>query len=565
MYFRAFLSRRYKSNRCLKYIMEARPLYCRKMTKTGNSPLLPIKHSKEEKMGEKKAVQSIRGSDYKLLVMAFCLVVGLWNSAIAAGTDSTKHWVGTWAAAPYKTTSDAKNKPPSALDDKTLRQIVRVSIGGDTVRVKFSNITCTTPVIMKSVTIAASPDGTKSAVTASTITKLTFKGDSTVTIDAKSEVYSDPVAFNLQPSMRVAITIYYGQCKTPDDMTFHYGSRTNSYFVNGNKVASADLSGSQTIERWYTICGIDVLAPKSAFAVAAIGNSITDGASLSGGLQNRWTDRFSERLLANEATKAVGVLNLGIGATLVTAEGNGAASGVDRFAHDVLGQSGLHWVIILYGVNDINAGKSASVIFNGIKQMADAAHAKDTSIKVYGGTVTPNSGKLETVRSQINDMIRTSTDLDGFIDFAKALQDPSNPSKMLPAYEGSWNDGLHPGPAGHDAMGKCIDLKLFECEGACPVKKTEVEEHNGYKLGGINSNHLNNHATVAFEIPRETFVSLKMYSMLGKEIAELAGRNFTSGKHTVEFDCRNCAQGMYVCSIQADKFSASRKMVFPVQ
>lgn len=493
--------------------------------------------------------------------IALCIVLSLWTSVAASGADSSKHWVGTWAAAPYNTTSDANNKPSGALDEKSMRQIVRVSIGGDTVRVKFSNITCSQPVIMKSVTIAESPDGTKSIVNPSTITKLTFNGDSTVTINAKSEVYSDPVAFDLQSSMRVAITIYYGQCKTPDDMTFHYGSRTNSYYTSGNKVSAVDFNGAQTIERWYTICGIDVLAPKSAFAVAAIGNSITDGASLSGGLHNRWTDRFSEELLANEATKEVGVLNLGIGATLVTSASNGAAAGVDRFAHDILGQAGLHWVIILYGVNDINAGKSASVVFNGIKQMAKDAHAKDSSIKVYGGTITPNSGKNESVRSQINEMIRSSTDLDGYIDFAEALQDPSNPSRMLPIYEGSWNDGLHPGPVGHEAMGKCIDLDMFTPP---PVKVTprvqldRVVENTPVTL-------TNSGKTISFAIPHESYVSLTVYSILGKEIAELAGKNFSSGEHTVSVAKNRLAKGMYIYLLKTDDFSVCRTVAVTVQ
>ena len=491
--------------------------------------------------------------------MLLCLVTGVWNSA--AAQDSTRHWVGTWAAAPYNTTG--QNIPPG-FQDKTVRQIVRVSIGGDTVRVKFSNITCTSPVTMKSVTIAKSPDGTKSAVDAATITNLTFKGNSEVTITAKSEVYSDPVAFDLDTSMRVAITIYYGKFTASDNTTFHYGSRTNSYYLSGDKTASADFSGAQTIERWYTISSIDVLAPKSSYAVAAIGNSITDGASLTGGLQNRWTDRFSEALLANEATREVGVLNLGIGATLVTGASNGADAGVNRFAHDILGQSGLHWVIIFYGVNDIAGGRSANDIFNGIKQMASEAHAKDTDIKVYGGTITPFNGSSyysaahEATRNQINGMIRTSTDLDGFVDFDKAIADPNNPSKMKQEYaQGGWNDWLHPGPAGHEAMGKCIDLEMF----TPPPVPVKMDRRTNATVNEIKITSVNGHPSVAFELSGETFVSLKVYSILGREIAELAGKSFAAGTHTIAVGNDICANGTYVYSLTAGDRSVSRKIV----
>ncbi len=394
-------------------------------------------------------------------IISFVIILLLfYDSNISASSD--KHWVGTWACAPYRAES---NLPPSpGLSNNTLRQIVRVSIGGDTVRVKFSNITCATPVTIKAANIARSPDGTKSPVDASTITELKFDGNSTVTINSKSEIYSDPAAFKLTPNMRLAITIYYGQCQSSADMTFHYGSRTDSYLLQGDKTSSADFSGAAKVERWYTISAVEVWAPNTASAVAVIGNSITDGYGLSGGLQNRWTDAFSERLLANEATKEVGVLNLGIGATNVTSASNGAQSGVDRYKHDILEQSGVRWVIIFYGVNDINGGKTANDIINGFKKMISDTRQKDTSIKVYGATITPFNGHSyytadhEKVRSQVNSWIRTPGNFDGCLDFDKAIRNPNDTTKLQAAYSNDW---LHPNAAGYKALGESIDLKMF--------------------------------------------------------------------------------------------------------
>ncbi|MBN1604458.1 MAG: T9SS type A sorting domain-containing protein [Chitinispirillaceae bacterium] len=494
------------------------------------------------------------------------LVVSTFN--LFAASDSTKHWVGTWACAPYKVYKN-ENQPPMTLTGNTLRQIVRVSIGGDTLRIKFSNITYEKSITIQKVTIAKSPDATKSAIDVSTITGLTFNGKDDVTIAAKSEVYSDPVAFDLDTSMRVAVTIYYGECETSTNMTFHWGSRGNSYFASGDKTSAAVLSGAAERVGWFTISAIDVLAPKSACSVAAIGNSITDGAGIDAvnpGLQNRWTDRFSEALLANETTREVGVLNLGIGATKVTSAGNGAESGVDRFQHDVLEQSGLKWVIIFYGVNDLGAGVSADGILAGIKKMADMAHAKDPEIKVYGATITPFQGYKETsytskesVKNDFNSKLPKQTFLDGVIDFAKAIADPSDPSKMLQKYrDGGWNDGLHPGPAGHQAMGKSIDLKLFTpplvgaFENTVPfqVSQTQLVVRNGI---------------VEFKLPQSSFVSLKVYSLLGKEVAELAGKNFSSGKHTVELKNSSLTNGTYIYSLKTDRFSTAKKIIFPAQ
>ena len=495
-------------------------------------------------------------------IIALCIVTGSGILFSGSASDSAKHWVGTWACSPYM--AQSQNKSPVSFDNYTVRQIVRVSIGGDTVRVKFSNSTCSTPVIIKSANIAVSPDGTKSAVTASTMTKLTFKGDSSVTIRAKGTAVSDPVAFNLKPSARIAITIFYGQCKSTDDMTFHYGSRTNSYYLSGDKTSSADFSGSSPIEKWFTICGIDVLAPKTAAAVVAFGNSITDGFGLTGGLQNRWTDAFSEKLLANPATAQVGVLNEGIGATLVTQASNGAAAGTQRFQPDVLDQAGVRWIIILYGVNDINAGVSSGTITNGYKTMITQAHAKN--IKVYGGTLTPfknsnyYSASNESTRNSINAWIRAAGNFDGVIEFDKAIQDPKDPAAMQASLS---NGGLHPSDAGYKKMGECIDLKLFS--DPTPVIAPKETKNQGYGLGEMSVNPKNGNTVVEYQTTDEGFVSLKVYSMLGKEIVELAGKKNSSGRHAVEFESKNLPKGMYLISMKAGGFSASKNLMLPIR
>lgn len=484
-------------------------------------------------------------------LILFCL-----NIPVLANSDSTKHWVGTWATAPYEA---GTNTPPVALTNNTLRQLVRVSIGGDTLRLKFSNITFSKSITLNAVTIAVSPDGTKSPITASTIKELKFKGNASVTINAKSEIYSDPVAFDLKPNMRLAITTCYGQCETSATMTHHYGSRTNSYILTGNKVTDANFSGATTVERWYTIAGIDVLAPKSSASVAIIGNSITDGYGLNGGLQNRWTDVFSEKLLKNPGTSQIGVLNLGIGATMVTGAANGAKSGVDRFDHDVLQQAGVKWVIIFYGINDINANVAATSITNGFKSMITAAHAK--GMKVYGATITPVNGNSyysaahEKIRSDVNKWIRTDTSLDGFFDFDKTIRNPSDTTKLQQQYSNDW---LHPSVAGLKALGESIDTKYFEI----PVP-TIMDGHGTISAPvSMTTIQSNNNVTINFSIPQKSFVSLKVYSIAGREIAEIAGKNFDQGKHSLRFEPTSSTKGIYVFTLKCGDYTKSRTIIF---
>jgi lysophospholipase L1-like esterase len=477
--------------------------------------------------------------------------------SLVAASDPAQHWVGTWASAPYEA---GTNTPPVALTNNTLRQIVRVSIGGDTLRVKFSNSTFSKAITLNAVTIAVSPDGTKSPVTASTITPLKFDGKASVTINAKAEVYSDPVAFALKPSMRLAITTYYGQCETSSTMTHHYGSRTDSYIATGDKTTAAELPGATVVERWYTICGIDVVAPQTAASVAVIGNSITDGYGLHGGLQNRWTDAFSEKLLKTPGTEQVGVLNLGIGATNVLSAANGAKSGVDRFGQDCLNQAGVRWVIIFYGINDINGGASATSLINGFKTMATAAHAKN--LKVYGATITPVNGNSyysaahEGVRSQVNAWIRTDKTFDAFFDFDKAVRNPTDTTRLQQTYSNDW---LHPSAAGQKALGESIDPRYFEI----PVAAKDALVNNRLPHGGISIMSKGGRYQISFTLAGSSFVSLTAYSTLGRKITEIAGKHFTGGSHSILYTPESDTPGMYIFMLKADGVSAIASRAVP--
>ena len=365
------------------------------------------------------------------------------------------HWVGTWACAPYDPL--AANQPPSpGLSNNTLRQIVRVSIGGDTVRLKFTNATSTSATAITAANLAVSNAGTD-AINTSTITPLTFGGNASATMAAGATLMSDPVAFHLDTSMKVAITIHYGSA--PTNPTGHVGARTPSYLLAGEKSTAASFTGATTAEHWYSISSIDVRAPATSYAVAAFGNSITDGYGLTGGLQNRWTDWLSHALLTGPSTREVGVLNLGIGATNVA---SGTNCGINRYKTDILGQSGVKWLIVYYGVNDINAGTSASGITSAYQTIITDAHA--AGMKVYGATITPFGGNSyfstahEQVRSQVNAWIRTAGHFDAVIDFDHLVRNSSDTTSWRTELK---NDGLHPNAAGYQYLGQNIDLSLF--------------------------------------------------------------------------------------------------------
>jgi lysophospholipase L1-like esterase len=149
-------------------------------------------------------------------------------------------------------------------------------------------------------------------------------------------------------------------------------------------------------------------------------------------------------------------------------------SALARFDRDVLAQAGIKYVIILEGINDIGYAPvrgntfdpvTAEDLITGFSQLAARAHMR--GIKIFVATITPDIGDpyypaspdREEIREAVNQWIRTTNQIDGFIDFDEVTRDPARPTVLLPAYDSG--DHLHPDYGGSEAMGDSIDLKLF--------------------------------------------------------------------------------------------------------
>jgi lysophospholipase L1-like esterase len=155
-------------------------------------------------------------------------------------------------------------------------------------------------------------------------------------------------------------------------------------------------------------------------------------------------------------------------------------SGLARFERDVLGQSGVRYVILGLGVNDIlfpgsfiPAAESVSAqdVISGNRQLIARAHKH--GIRVIGTTIPPFEHALfrnpsydrfytsqnEKVRQEVNAWIRNSNEFDGVIDFDEAVRDPNRPTQILPAYDSG--DHLHVNDAGNVAQGNAVSLALF--------------------------------------------------------------------------------------------------------
>ena len=395
---------------------------------------------------------------------AFALVA-LMAVALTLSAKSDKNQVvATWTTAIQKV--EPHNLAPAPyLAGNSLRQIVEVSFGGKEVSLKLSNEYNTEETEIVGVELArALSKGGSAEIDESTVTALTFGGKKGVTMKPGEVIVSDPVKFRLTPRMDVAITIHFGKV-SQKDVTGHPGSRTSSYIAKGN---TNDFSGAVETAHWYYINSLLVKAGKGYGAIAAIGNSITDGRGTTTNGQDRWTDVLSERLLKNKKTKKLSVLDLGLGGNCVLRGGLGPTAN-SRYDRDVLNQEGVKYAIVFEGVNDLGGSRdgvaTANSLIESYKVMIRKAHEK--GIKIYGGTIMPFKGNgyynesREKGRQMVNEWIRTSGEFDGVIDFDAATRDAEQPDRLNPDFLFE-NDWLHPNASGYRTMGEAIDLKLFE-------------------------------------------------------------------------------------------------------
>jgi lysophospholipase L1-like esterase len=406
-------------------------------------------------------------------IAVFSLVLLLSTCSLAESkskkhSDKREAWVGTWASSPQLVAS-ADIPQGITFADVTLRQLVRVSVGGSRVRVRFSNTFGTAPLVLSAAHIAASLGG--GSVKGSSGKELTFGGIPEVSIPPGALMISDPIDFDLPALGDVAVTVYIKDA--PATVTAHPGSRTTSYIVPGNAVMQTELSKAVSADHWYFINGIDVTIESCPNSIVILGDSITDGRGSTTNGNDRWPDHLSRRLQQEKKTRSVGVLNQGIGGNCLLRNCLGP-NALARFDRDVLAQTGVRWVILLEGVNDIGTRLKAREtneswatsedIIGAYRQIVIRAHAH--GIKVYGATLLPfggsfyASGNTGRERQKVNDWIRTGGVFDGVIDFDVKLRDEKDPSRLAAVADGG--DHLHPNAMGYKLMADAVDLALFE-------------------------------------------------------------------------------------------------------
>jgi lysophospholipase L1-like esterase len=388
------------------------------------------------------------------------------DAQVAAGA-----WISSWTASPQA----PRGALPGSFSNRTIRQIVHLSVGGDKVRLRLSNELGTRPLLIGAVSVALAEKG--SNIVSGSLRPLTFGGSTSVTIPAGAPALSDPVELNVASLSDLAVSLYL-PAQTELETVHATGLATGFVSAAGDFTTSSQFPIADTFVNRFVLTGVMVEPASPTRAIAIFGDSISDGTRSTVDANARWPDVLARRL--NAAGMAIAVQNQGISGNRVLSDGAGT-SALARFERDVLSQPGVSHVVIFVGINDIGwpgtaieprgTFRTAEEIIAGYKQLIERARVR--SIKVVGAPLTPFENALagtpnqgyftpgkEAKRQGVNNWIRKSGAFDGIIDFERVLADPAHPAALDPAYDSG--DHLHPNDAGYKAMGESIDLALFQ-------------------------------------------------------------------------------------------------------
>ncbi|MBK4735205.1 SGNH/GDSL hydrolase family protein [Noviherbaspirillum pedocola] len=371
-----------------------------------------------------------------------------------------------WTASPVDALSSTSGfSPPQALtlSNQTLRQTVRVAIGGTSFRLRLSNLYGTVPLVISNVHIARSTGDT--AVDVATDSVVGFSGQAAVTIAPGSEVLSDPVSVFAPALSQLAVSMAFA---APVSITTAHGFARDKVYVASGDQSSAQVlpAGAQALTANYVLNAVEAVDTQAKRVVVAFGDSITEGVHATSNGARSYPDQLNDRLQA-AGLAYVGVINAGIAGNRWLADGIGP-SGTKRFQRDALNAAGASHVILLLGINDIlfsgASGTPEEVsVARLIAAISEAANeARTRGLKVIGGTLAPCAlpGTSEAKRQALNAWVRSSGAFDGVVDFDAALRAPGNPGLLNPLYDSG--DGLHPNDAGYGAMATAVNLALFQ-------------------------------------------------------------------------------------------------------
>ncbi len=373
-------------------------------------------------------------------------------------------WVAAWNASPVAAPGGAAVGGRPEVGGRSLRMIVRPRMVGAEVRLVLSNRYGAEPLDLRSVSVGLAAGG---PVLVGKPVPVTFDRLSTGQIPAGGMLVSDAVPLEVTRDSTLAVSMYLPG--RPDVVSEHPWAMTTSFVSDPGDVAASPDGARFThpTNSWLVLTGLDVQTPQAAHAVLLMGDSITDGLGSSPNADRRLSDDIGDKLAALGGGREMSVLNAGIaGNQLLTDHPSKVGeSALTRLSWEVAGRSGVTDVILHAGTNDMAAGARPQDAITGMVRFAERAH--DAGMRVFLTTITPantdahGAPRASEGRNEVNRWIRAHgrEHADGVFDFAAAVTDVSNPTRLVSGFDAG--DGIHLSDIGYRALAGAVDLSVL--------------------------------------------------------------------------------------------------------
>jgi len=384
------------------------------------------------------------------------------STSLTRGAESPTAWHATWAQALPDVCADGE-----WFADVTLRSSLRVGVGGDQVRLQFSNQFGDHPLHIGRSAVSA---GGRTAAA-------TFDGRDHVTIPVGASVVTDPIDLavahheilnvdfylperTLFPPLFASASDFTCQASEPGD---HVGA-AEFPALSAEPFPMPDDATITVHESGPFLRTVEVAGPVPHAVVVCVGDSIT---------AMGWPEVAASLLPEGSG---LSVVNRGIPGNRLRFDAGPAnlpngRSGLHRFADDVLDTAGVAQVIVALGTNDLGLPgefepieelPTAAELIAGYQTLLKQADA--AGIRARIATITARRGsdnyddERERTRSAVNEWIR-GLGPDVVIDFDEALRSATSPLELDERYDSG--DRLHPSDAGQEQLARTAVAALL--------------------------------------------------------------------------------------------------------
>lgn len=373
----------------------------------------------------------------------------------------TEAWLAAWGTSMQTVwSSDTIPSEATSGETVTIRQQIRPSVSGEELRFTLSNQYGSSDLVIDSMEIAMLLDPSSYEIDTDTSVTITYEGSTTITIPAGETIVTDSVEFSYSALDDIAVSMEISQM--PSTITLHRASRCTNWIITGSHVSDNDWSETSTYAMWYFLAVMDVMADPDCSAIVCLGDSLTDGASITENSFTRYTDTLMELMQADDDLSSYSIINMGVGGTPFLGTYDNS-TGLGRVTRDIVNISGVKYCIVLMGVNDIGGATTdiSADIIAGYESLVEQCH--EAGIQVIGCTITPFNGNSyysdlhEEIRLAVNEYIMSDDSaFDGYVDLASAVASEDDSSKMDSQYVSTWNDYLHFNATGYGLLGSTI-------------------------------------------------------------------------------------------------------------